>query len=193
MGDFSLWFSTSLPKFVHYQGCFCKCQEYEYHWKLSENEPANTSANVFVSTQLRTDNCCGPKREKLLWDFRSGRHRITASSEVDCSSMYGVAPVWTFCVGRENGVAASSTRTETCESQVRLVFHFGRTNMSPESKRTQPLDKSPSQPLSMPLTQQNNRKTKYERTPHQDKRHRRNWIPTQFAQKQARFFSKEHV
>ena len=46
------------------------------------------------------------------------------------------------------------TRTETCESQVRLVFHFGRTNMSPESKRTQPLNMSPSQPLWMPLTQQ---------------------------------------
>ena len=28
------------------------------------------------------------------------------------------------------------TWTETCESQVRLVFHFGRTNMGPKSKRT---------------------------------------------------------
>ena len=28
------------------------------------------------------------------------------------------------------------TWTETCETQVRLVFHFGRTNMSPASKRT---------------------------------------------------------
>ena len=77
--------------------------------KLWEKEPTNTAANVFVSTQFRTDNCCGPKREKPLWDFRSGRHRVTASSEVDYSSMYGVAPVWTFCVGRENGVAAFST------------------------------------------------------------------------------------
>ena len=77
--------------------------------KLSENEPANTSANVFVSTQLRTDSCCRPKHEKTVVDFHVGRQRVTASSEVDCSSMYAVAPMWTYCVGRENGVAAFST------------------------------------------------------------------------------------
>ena len=105
-------------------------------------------------------------------------------SEGDCSSMYAVAPMWTNFLGRENGVAAF---------RVRLAIQFGRTNMGPKSKRKQLLDTSPSQPLSMPLTQQKNRKTTHERTPHQVKRHRRNWIPTQFLQKQALFFGQKHV
>ena len=59
--------------------------------------------------------------------------------------------------------------------------------MGPESRRTQPLSKSLSQPFAMPLTQQNNRKTKHERTPPQTApKHN-------FRKSKHSIFSKEHV
>ena len=39
--------ATSHFDFPHF---FASGQEYERHWKVSENESANTSAHVFVST-----------------------------------------------------------------------------------------------------------------------------------------------
>ena len=50
------------------------------------------------------------------------------------------------------------TWTETCDSQVRLAIQFGRTKKGPKSKRKQPFNKSLSQPLEVPLTQQKTRR-----------------------------------
>ena len=77
--------------------------------------------------------------------YTSSRHRVTALSEVDCSSMYAEVSVW-MCstmqsVGGGNIVAAFSTclGVKHVNTRVRFAIKFGRTKHgSREQAETKP-------------------------------------------------------
>ena len=140
-----------------------------------------------VSTQLRTDNCCGPKHGKPLWNFDiQCMHIMSPSSYSLVRSRLFVNVRRSIRVDVVHNAACRAWEhcrcvfnmswSETCKSQVRFANKFGRTKMGPESKPTQSLNKSLQQPLAMQLTQQK----KPEDEAREDKRPRRNSIPSQF-------------
>ena len=112
----------------------------------------------------------------------SSRHRVSASSEVDS---VGQCTQWHLCGRTVSGVITLSLRCQL-DLEMKLVHLIGgfqswlgeSQHVSRERTKSNHLKSLRDNLWAYHSHKKNTRKTKHERTPHQDKQHRLNWNPT---------------